>query len=133
MLLTLLLIVIGFLVAFLATSEKIIQVLPKTEPFLNFLGSLRIPLGLTGIVIGFVNAFNFWWTDYPLLTWLLVFIVSITITNEFIQDKFNIGDGFLKDLFIFFAKYMSLLGITTIIVLIIKSIYLLKPLFKAFL
>jgi len=133
MLLTLLLIIIGFLVAFLAASEKIIKVLPKTEPFFNFLSSLRIPIGLLGIVIGFVNAFNFWWTDYPLLTWLLVFILSITITNEFIQDKFNIGDGFLKDLFILFSNYMSALGITTIIVLTIKSIYLLKPLFKALL
>lgn len=133
MFLTILLIIAGFLVAFINSSPVLVKSGSRLESLKNSLDSLAVPIGLTCGIIAIANAFNFWTLHYHLLTWLAVLINSIILTRDFLLGRLNIAEGPLTSILEFFVKYRIIFGFTLLVFCVIHIISLLSPFFDSIL
>ncbi len=128
-----LLIVAGLCVGLMNGADRLAKEGSKLELLVSFLNSIKIPVGMTAFVISLLNAFNVHVYDYPFLTWFIVLINSLILLNEFFIEKLRIVEGPALTVLVFLKEKELYFGLAAVVIVIIKAIYLLAPIWSAIL
>ena len=128
-----LLIVAGLCVGLINGAERLAREGSKLELLVRFLNSIKVPVGIAALVISLLNAFNIHVYDYPFLTWLIVFINAIILLDEFLIEKLRIVEGPALTALEFLKKNDFYFGLTALVIMIIKTVYLLAPMWAVIL
>lgn len=134
MLLMILLILTGTAAALILLADFLAEKLPAIASFLSGLTKIRIPIGLSAMITGFLSLFNWWWpADRPGLTCIIVFFAGALNIPDFIMDNLKVHDGPFKEILDLGTKYRFWVGFVTLAVILIKIIDLLGPFFRSIL
>lgn len=125
--LVVLLLVAGFCVGFLNAADRLAGGGSRLEPLVHLLENFRVPVGLSALVISFLNAINVWANDYAFLSWLFVMVNSIVVLKEYLTAKIGIAEGPFLSALEFLETRSDLVGIACLVVLLLKLILLLAP------
>jgi hypothetical protein len=132
MVLSVLLIFTGLVVAFMNAAEILVKPGSKLELLLSFFRSIQVPVGITSGLVAVANAFNIWSGDYPLLTWIIVLVNSIIILNDFLIMRLSIPEGSpVMNALLFLTHFRKYFGMTALVLVVIKIIIILAPLFSS--
>ncbi|GEM_PF-5333504 len=128
-----LLIVAGTCVGFLNAAGKIVKEGSRLESLVSFIESFKTIFGISALVIALMNALNVWANDYALLSWIIVLTNSLILLDQFLQERLNISEGAVLTALQFLETHKVILGISCLIIVLLKTIILLAPLLSAIL
>jgi len=129
MILTVFLIICGYCVTLVISAGTIVREESRFNHLVLFFQSFRIPVAIIAAVVALLAAVV-WSPDYPLLTWLIVLLNSFIAVADDVVQRFNIPEGPFRNILEFLTIRKKYFAIAGLVILTVKSIYLLAPVLK---